>query len=366
MKATVEKLTGKKLTSGGFYHIVGSIEGAFDFDIHRVVKSYVRMVTPLEHRDKVEFGKVYNVLIKSVEEVQLNEKQREILANSIGLQYRPLMYRLQHANEPGTRRELPTSIAQKVIDYKENGETVLQRLDNIGAAFVLKARLHTRTDNRRYFTLPNAAFEQQTGLIVEEMRDYLIEGEIQGVGAFRKMLKRCAARQDIPLYCPANLSKNIEVGREYVVRIDSVEKRARPIPWEGIKLEGPEPWSWKEVASWVDTEGAICARSEKGGNYQILISQKEKKVLAEIAHFLSQHGIRFTLDLTKSTGVYNLRILGADNVAKVIKEIEPFVRTENKIAQISEFEKSICKPRKRLWSSIRDAREILGLTNRAA
>lgn len=366
MRSHLEKQMGKKLTPGRFYHIAGRIEGAFEFDIHRVVKGYIRMVTPLEHRDRVEFGKVYSVRIRLIEEVLLNEKQRNIVANAIGVQYRPLMYRLRHAVEPGAKCELQTSVVERATDHEDDGTNVPMRLEDIGAAFALKARLHTKSDNRRYFTLPNAAFEQKTGLKIEEMRDYLIKGEIQGMGEFRKVLQRCAARQDIPIYCSARLSKNITVGREYVVKVDSVEKLVRPKPWEGIKLDGLEPWAWKEVASWVDTEGAICCPSDKGGNYQILISQKEKKVLAEIARFLDQHGIRFAMNLTKSTGVYNLRILGADNAARVVKEIEPFIRTENKIVQISNFKKSICKPRKRLWPSIRDAREILGLTNKAA
>jgi len=97
MKVRIEEQMGRKLTPGGFYHIVGTIEGAFDFDIHRVVKNYVRMVTPLEHRDEVEFGKVYKILIRSIEEVPLNQEQREIVAKAVGVQYRPLMWRLEHA-----------------------------------------------------------------------------------------------------------------------------------------------------------------------------------------------------------------------------------------------------------------------------
>lgn len=157
----------------------------------------------------------------------------------------------------------------------------------------------------------------------------------------------------------------VVVGQAYVVDVDSIEKLVRPKPWEGIKLEELGPWSWREVASWVDTEGAICCRNEKGGNYQIIISQKEKTVLAEIAYFLDQQGLKSSLNLTKNTGVYNLHILGAEIEARVIKEIEPFLRTENKRIQISEFKKKICEPRKLLWPSIRNAREILGLTNKS-
>ncbi|HEV2225189.1 MAG TPA: hypothetical protein VGR56_00110 [Nitrososphaerales archaeon] len=364
-KSSIEEQAGINLKSGGFYHLVGSVEGAFDFDIHRVAKNYVRIMTPLEHRDKVEFGKVYNINLKAIEEVQLNEKQREIVANSVGLQYRPLMYRLQHANESGTKSELRILQPEKVTNpRKDDGNAVAERLENIGAIFILRAHLHDRRGDRRYFTLPNAQFEQKTSLKIEEMRDYAIKGEIQGVGEFRKVLWRCAARQDVPIYVSSQLSKSIEIGKEYVIKIDSIEKLVRPKPWEGIRLDELKPWSWKEVASWVDTEGAVCCPTERGGTYQIQISQKEKKVLAEIAYFLDEQGLRSSLKLSKATGVYNLHITGVETMARVIKEVEPFIRTENKIIQISEFKKSICKPRRTLWSSIRNAREILGLTDR--
>lgn len=353
------------MTQGGFFHIVGKVEGVYDFDVHRTVKNYVRLMVPLEHRDKVRFGSVHNIHLKLVEEVILNEAQRKILAQFPSLQYRPLMYRLQHAKNEGRRgTESPLSGLGETANLKKISESsVVDRLENIGATFVLKARLHSRRDNRRYFSLPNAAFEHQTGLKLEEMRDYSIKGEFEGLGEFRKILERCAARQDVPIYVSSKLSKRLEIGREYVIRIDSIEKMARPVPWEGIKLAELFPWSWKEVASWVDTEGAVCCRSEKGGSYQILISQKEKKVLAEIAYFLNQQEIRSSLLLTKSTGVYNLHINGAETVARVIKEIEPYIRTENKILQISKFKQSICRPRNHLWPSIKNAREVLGLTN---
>ncbi len=89
-------------------------------------------------------------------------------------------------------------------------------------------------------------------------------------------------------------------------------------------------------------------------------------MLTEIASFLDQQGLHSSLLLSKAIGVYNLHITGAGIEARVIKEIEPFIRTENKMDQISEFKKSICKPRKTLWPSIRNAREILGLTDKAS
>jgi hypothetical protein len=71
------------------------------------------------------------------------------------------------------------------------------------------------------------------------------------------------------------------------------------------------------------------------------------------------------LRLSKDTGVYNLHVGGAAAAAMVVREIEPFMRTENKAAQISGFKESVCRPRKHLSPSIRTTMEILGLVNRS-
>jgi hypothetical protein len=266
--------------------VVGSIEGVYDFDVHRTTKSYVRLVVPLEYRDKVAFGKVHRFQLKSIEEIQLNERQREIAAHSVGLQYRPLMYRLKRAKEDQGRCETATTDALGIDNVNDTKAPAIECWENVGALFTVTARLHTKVGDRRYFRLPDAAFERETGLGLEKMNDYVTRGEVEGVGEFKKVLERYAARQDIPIYLSPELSKSVEVGKEYVVGVDKIERTARrPSPWEGIRIEGAKPWSWEEVGSWVDTEGAICSRKEKTDNYQILISQKERNVLAEIAQF---------------------------------------------------------------------------------
>jgi len=365
MRSSIETLVEKKLAIGGFYHVVGSIETAFDFDIHRVIKTHLRVATPLEYRDNVEFGRVYKFRLRLIEEVILNEKQREIVANSVGVQYRPLMYRLSHAKDVGTGT-VSVGTLKPISEFNSRGRLAAPvTLEDIGAIIPAKAFLHDKKGDRKYVRLSNRDFEQKTGLELEEMRDYVIRGMVDGVGPFKKVLERCAARQDVPIYLSSELSKKMTVGADYLIRIDSIEKLGlRPQSWQGLQLNELRPWSWKEVGSWVDTEGAVCSKTNKGtGNYQVIISQKEKRVLAEIAYFLNQQGLRSYISLTKSTGVYALHVGGAEAVARVIREIEPYIRTENKIHQISVFKESICWPRKRLWPSISKAREILGLVN---
>ena len=46
----------------------------------------------------------------------------------------------------------------------------------------------------------------------------------------------------------------------------------------------------------------------------------------------------------------------------MIREIEPYIRTVQKMEQIAEFKKIISKSRKVLQPSIRNARKIFGLT----
>jgi hypothetical protein len=50
-----------------------------------------------------------------------------------------------------------------------------------------------------------------------------------------------------------------------------------------------------------------------------------------------------------------------NEVATVVKNIEPYIRTENKKGQIQQFKESLSAPRKRLHEVIRDARKILDL-----
>lgn len=65
--------------------------------------------------------------------------------------------------------------------------------------------------------------------------------------------------------------------------------------------------------------------------------------------------------LDKSMGAYHAHLHRVEDVATVVKNIEPYIRTENKREQIREFKDSLSKPRKRLHGGIMKARKILGL-----
>ncbi len=61
------------------YHIRGSVEGIYGFEVYQASRPSIRLHVPSEYRDRVEAGKIYNVHIKSINEVPLTDTQREIL-----------------------------------------------------------------------------------------------------------------------------------------------------------------------------------------------------------------------------------------------------------------------------------------------
>lgn len=67
------------------------------------------------------------------------------------------------------------------------------------------------------------------------------------------------------------------------------------------------------------------------------------------------------MTLDRSMGGWHAHLHRVDDVASVVKNIEPYIRTENKKEQIQQFKESLMEPRKKLHGGIRKAREILDL-----
>jgi hypothetical protein len=65
--------------------------------------------------------------------------------------------------------------------------------------------------------------------------------------------------------------------------------------------------------------------------------------------------------LQKSVGCYHTNLRRVDEVATVVKNIEPYIRTENKKEQIHQFKESLSAPRERLHGVVREARKTLDL-----
>ncbi len=94
------------------------------------------------------------------------------------------------------------------------------------------------------------------------------------------------------------------------------------------------------------------------------VAQKERKVLQELCGFLDKHGLQPRLRLDRPGGVYYSEVYGTDRIAKIIKNIEPYIKTENKKRQIEQFKDKLIEQRKSLRPGIRIAREILGLSEK--
>jgi len=363
LKSHIESVTGVEIDRYKLYEIKGSVKGAYDFDIYRTVGKYVYLTASLEQRDKVQPGRVYDVGIKSVVEVPLTDAQREILGGPKKRgAWRSTMYKINHATAEGDRERATTVDKGKEGQTKRPESILPEKIENINATWILEARLHEWNGPRRQFNINGSEFERKTGVTVEEMRDYVLRGRIDGVGEFQKTLHRCAAGQHIPIYVPAKLQDKVEPGRSYSITIDSVEKLPpRKNPWEGREAEGIH-WTWREVASWVDTEGWIGSNPKRGGYYDVCVCQKERKMLEGLGSFLESEGFHSRMTLNRNDGVYHLHVHGADQAARVIKNIEPFIRTVRKKEEIANFKESIARPRRTLWPTVRIARKILGLT----
>jgi len=308
---------------------------------------------------------VYDVRITSVKELPLTEAQREILQDwsRRGVPWNRITYRINHmkVDQPGQRNE--TKESEKATEMRKNAVEAEkpQKLENINATFTLDAYRYSRTSPRIYFQIRNSSFERRTGMKIEDGTSYLIKGKVESVGNFQKTLRSLAAKQDIPIYVPIGLVNKMEVGKKYQVTVDSIEKLpGKRDTWQGREPIDSTGWTWRDVAAWIDTEG--CILTEQRGNYYLSVSQKERKVLQELCGFLNKHGLQPNLRLQKTTGVYRVEVRGTDQIAKIIKNIEPCIKTENKKKQIEQFKDKLMEPRKSLRPGIRIAREILGLT----
>ena len=332
--------------------------------MYGTVDGYVRHSVPVEHHHQIQGGKTYDIGITSVEEVPLTKAQSKLVSEwrDRGVPWNRIAYRINDMQPEQAEGQIqPAKNSSEDGKKKLHQLEMLERVDNIAATFVAMSRFQGKDkvsrEDRFYFRIGNSEYRQKTGMAIEEGATYKIKGEIEGVGRFEKKLRSVAAGQNMPIYVPRELNSKVELGKRYRITINSVER----IPsirdsWE--KLERPSnEWTWKEIASWIDTEGRVNAE----GGYYADIAQKDKRVIQEICGFYDDHGLRPMMILDKSMGGWHAHLHRVDDVATVIKNIEPYIRTENKKEQIRQFKESVSKPREKLHGGIRNARKILGL-----
>ncbi len=363
--STFEKRTGMRIEEGRSYGIKGTIEGAGDFQrtLWRYnAKQDVRIFVPIELYSRVEAGRRYEITINSIQKLparalrwQGDDQLRRASPNR--------RLAIDYLNKKG--REVGWASPD---DVKENGqkrvarEELPKRAEAGGVSFDLVAKLIQANHDRIYFEIRNRTLREKIRTELEANESYRIKGRIEGVCEFEKLLEKPTVKQ-IKFYPPLKYENQIKAGEVYRMTIDTIEKEEKKHEtW--MLVDNPDSgrgWDWKDVASWVDTEGTILIHTNRGGRYDVAICQKERKVMEELGRYLYREHFPVSMNLQKNTGVYTLHVSGAENVARLTKEIEPYIRTENKKEEIDALKESLMKPRKLLWPSIRKAREILGL-----
>lgn len=156
-------------------------------------------------------------------------------------------------------------------------------------------------------------------------------------------------------------------GETYQVRIESITKQEVALSEPEAKMGGV--WDWVLVAAWIDTEGCFVANASCS-TFTVSIYQKEKLPLIGICAFLRKQGVECTVypttttdsrDPTKTRHGYVVVAAGPEDVAKVIRNTEPYIRTQNKRNQIAHFKAELAKPRKRLEERVIRSRLLLGI-----
>ncbi len=360
-----EKKTGVRIEEGKSYSVGIRVEGAGDFQ--RVLRRYsesqdVRLFVPKEFYDKVSPGKRYDVTMQSIH--RFSSKGEVAHPSPSGDSTVPSWRRLnfEGSGKSNIRAETKPEPRGTGVGPETQGNEILEQHEIRDVSFDLAAKLIRSSRDRIYFEFNRNSFHEKIGVKLEAGQTYMVRGRIDGIGGYEKRLENAMKRQ-IHIYVPMEYEGKIRIGETYRVSIDSIERieRKRQIWMLNDSLDKGLEWNWKEVASWVDTEGHIGVKTERGGNYLVGVSQKEKQVLEELGRFLYKQDFSVSMKYVKGTGTYTLEIIGAEHAARLVRLIEPHIRTENKKEEIERFKESLMKPRKLLWPSIRRAREILGL-----
>jgi hypothetical protein len=283
----LEEIVQMKLPTNSLYKIKGGVVGVYDFDLFRRVGNYLRIMVPLEHRDEVTFGKVYSIALRSISEVELSQKQIDVLAKSRSVRYNSLMYKLSHV-------EMANAEPSKQVEERPPSNTEGGRGLAVGRErpFFVTTHLQAGRQPRVYFRIKNEEF--QSGFQIEEGRSYRILGTIEGVGDFTKILRSLAARQDIPFYVPSEFKDVVRTEETYKVIIHSTEILPSKVEtWEMGQSVELGNLIWRDVGDWIDTEGTVF---EAG---TLCIAQKERKVIQQFSAFLYANGIQSAMRLDK-------------------------------------------------------------------
>lgn len=223
----------------------------------------------------------------------------------------------------------------------------------------------TRVRYRFDFWLPT--FESKAGFHFEVGPTYLIRGTIIGICDFEVEHQQTESNQHVLVEVPERWRGRFLHGETYKIGISAIVKKEMVLTEAEPRLGAT--WDWALVAAWIDTEGCFEANASHS-TYRVSIYQKEKLPLAGICAFLRANGVECSVvptkhanprDSSKLCHGFALVTWGADGLAKVIRNTEPYIRTRNKRNQIARCRAEIAKPRKRLEEKVIRARLLLGI-----
>jgi hypothetical protein len=210
-------------------------------------------------------------------------------------------------------------------------------------------------------------FEAKAGFHFEIGPTYIIRGKVVGICDFEVEHEQTESNQHVQIEVLARFRNGFRHGETYEIRISSISKLEVVLSEQEGRLGAI--WDWVQVAAWIDTEGYFQADASTSA-YRVGIQQKEKLPLMGICAFLRRRGLnapwpplrartrgslpRLVTDSPSSTW-------GAEGLAKIIRNTEPYIKTQNKRNQIARCKKELAKPRKRLEEKVIRARLLLGI-----
>jgi hypothetical protein len=118
-----------------------------------------------------------------------------------------------------------------------------------------------------------------------------------------------------------------------------------------------------ESGSWIDTEGAIMARTPGRRNYEISVYQNEVAPLRDYKEGAERDGVPCIIEKFYTHGRLQFRVTvrGVVHVAREILLTRRWIRTRKKQRQIRNFKKAVFEKRKHLSKTIIEARKIAKL-----
>jgi hypothetical protein len=393
-----------KPAPGVVYHVRGSVANSRAFETHYFAKGerYPRVSIVLPGRDPmIKPGRTCNVVILDFREARMAKvidangepaiRIHEKMLRSLGL--------IPNGNEPsgslvvefglkasdGELRRLYTThkkgYRRVTVLVDRTFARVGEKVELLGARIYALKDFLSDFDHFRPETLPHLIFhgtENALGLRLDDKETPLLSQALSAhystVVLIGKLgctgIRICFGFDGQKVRAWLYKSKLITrvVDTKYGLDIEYLEGDTRrhvlePTIWKNGLTNDADgeagAWAWRDVSDWIDTEGLFGIYPRKR-SYSVQVVQKESRPLRGLASFVCSAGIPCRLKRNKR-GIYTAVITGLVNVAKVIRETEPYIKTHNKQRQIKRFKNSLLKDKKSWKASTLAARGILGI-----